>query len=146
LSDAALHVACDHVFVTALERGRALNRKQILLVEDESLIVMMLEDILDELGYDAAGQAASVADALTLLDQNPAQFDAAIVDVNLGPDESWPVVARLIELDIPFLVSSGDSSGNRPDEYSAVLAIRKPYSFDQLKTAMDGLFADIASA
>ena len=38
--------------------------RRVLIVEDESLLVMVLEDLLPELGYDVAATANSIATAI----------------------------------------------------------------------------------
>ena len=42
----------------------ATQAKRILVVEDEPMIRMLLEDMLDELGYTVAAEAARIDEAL----------------------------------------------------------------------------------
>ena len=55
--------------------------QKILVVEDEYLIRMLLEDMLDDLGFAVAGTAGSVPEASELAKTR--DFDIAILDVNL---------------------------------------------------------------
>jgi hypothetical protein len=64
---------------------------RILIVDHEPLITAMLEDWLSELGDIVVGPADSLASALELADSD---IDAAIVDVSLGKDNSYPVSRR----------------------------------------------------
>jgi DNA-binding response OmpR family regulator len=114
-----------------------------LVVEDEALIVMMLEDILDELGYAVASTAQSVDEAMAALDQNA--FDAVILDVNLGEERSWPVAALLKARGTPFVLSTGASTNDTPAEFADVPNIRKPYAFEELDRALSAMFSSEAS-
>ena len=51
---------------------------RVFIVEDESLLVMLLEDLLPTLGYTVAGSAGSVEHALAKLDT--AEVDLAASD------------------------------------------------------------------
>lgn len=79
-----------------------------LVVEDEFLIAMDIEFMLEDQGHRVTGRAASVEEALLLLEgQRP---DIAILDVNLRGRFITPVAERLRELDIPFVLSSAYTS------------------------------------
>ena len=63
---------------------RSAKAKRILVVEDEPLIRMLLEDMLGELGYTVAAEAAGIEEALEATKN--ADFDLAILDADLnGP-------------------------------------------------------------
>jgi hypothetical protein len=62
---------------------------RVLIVEDESLLVMVLEDLLPDLGYQVAATANSVESALQVL-------DAQAIDLARRPSRSptpWPRAA-----------------------------------------------------
>lgn len=78
------------------------------------LILMNVEIALGDLGCTAICSAANVADALALIAER--SFDAALLDVNLGGEKSYPVADVLSQRDIPFAFSTGYSDhGNRTD-------------------------------
>lgn len=116
-----------------------MTEKRILVVEDESLIVMMLEDILHELGYAVSATAQSVGEAMTALEANA--FDAVILDVNLGDERSWPVAAFLKDRGTPFVLSTGASTNDTPAEFADVPNIRKPYTFEDIERTFSALFS-----
>ena len=78
---------------------------RILVVEDESLIRMLLEDMLTDLGHEVAASAASVEAAKELA--STAAFDVAILDVNLEGQEVFPVAEILASRNLPFVFASG---------------------------------------
>ena len=75
--------------IPAPGRGRL-----VLVVEDEALIALHLEFILKRHGWRVLGPAASVAQALRLLDENELP-DVAVLDVNLQGEPVVPVASAL---------------------------------------------------
>ncbi len=72
----------------------------VLIVEDETMIAMMIEDELVDAGYDVAGPFAAGSGALSLLSTNTP--DVAVLDTQLQ-DGSFELRRR----GIPFVVYSG---------------------------------------
>jgi DNA-binding response OmpR family regulator len=101
--------------------------KRIFVAEDETLIAMALEDILHELGYELAGSASSLDTAMTIL-AAPGAIDAAILDIELGDAQSWPVAALLAERDVPFAFSTGHGNDAEIDpRFANAPILDKPY-------------------
>ncbi len=82
-----------------------LAGKTILVVEDSPLIAANAEDILVELGCEVVGPAGTLADALQLSEQ--ADFDAALVDLNIRGSKAFPLLRILAHRQIPFVLGSG---------------------------------------
>ena len=99
--------------------------RRILVVEDEMLVLMEIETVLEELGCLTICAASSVAGALALLELQ--RFDAAIIDVNLGGEESYPVADALARRGIPFAFSTGYGDHGRRIDLQARPMLRKPY-------------------
>ncbi len=107
---------------------------RILIVEDEMLVLMNIELALEELGCTTISTAATVPEALALLaDQN---FHAAMIDVNLGGEKSYPIADRLAQRGIPFAFSTGYSGHGDRVEFQGRPMLRKPY----LPTELAALF------
>jgi len=112
--------------------------RRVLIVEDEPLIAMMLEDFLDALEREAAGIADDVAGALARIDAGG--VGAAILDVNLrGGEQSWPVAARLAELDIPFILATGGAGDTIPEAWRDRPILSKPFTMDGVEKALNEL-------
>ena len=77
----------------------------VLVVEDEFLIAWDLELLLERHGWRVLGPAATVAEALRLLDGGETP-GAALLDVNLRGETVTPVAARLRALGVPFVLAS----------------------------------------
>jgi DNA-binding response OmpR family regulator len=87
--------------------------KRVLIVEDESLIAMLLEMALQDEGGVVVGPASRVADALRMLKDEV--IDGAFLDVNLAGEPALPVAEALAERNIPFLMLSGYGEAAVPE-------------------------------
>ena len=102
------------------------SRPRILVVEDSALIVLTLEMLFDDLGWDLVGPAVSVDEALPLARDE--QLDAALLDVNLDGETSWPVAAILKARGVPFAFATGyDARTALPDDFKDVPVVGKPF-------------------
>ena len=97
----------------------------ILLVEDDFLIAMAMQDALEAVGYEVIGPAATVADALSLVEAR--RPDLALVDVSLRGGDSGVDLCRVLRgRDVPCLVVSGEPTRARAARDAALGYIAKP--------------------
>ena len=109
--------------------------RRVLIVEDESLLVMVLEDVLPALGCEVAATAHSVETALAALAADDA-VDLAILDVNLAGDDSFPVADALSARGIPFFFATGYGHSVLPERHAGAIMIKKPYGQRDLESAL----------
>lgn len=109
---------------------------RLLIVEDETLISLLIETTVRDLGHEAAGCAYSVADALTVLDERPETIDAAMLDVNLGGRLVYPVADALEARCIPYAFLTGYGAHGVPARFSHARVMQKPFTEDDLADAM----------
>jgi CheY-like chemotaxis protein len=109
--------------------------KRVLVVEDELMIRMLLQDMLDDLGHTLAGEAGGIDEALALARQ--AEFDIAILDVNLNGQPISPVVEVLIERGLPFVFATGYGQRGVPEPYRMIPTLQKPFQADALALALE---------
>jgi CheY-like chemotaxis protein len=107
---------------------------RVLLVEDETLVALMIEDMIDDIGAMRVGTASTVGEAMTALES--ARPDIAVLDVNVGGDQVFPVCERLAELGIPFVFSTGYGAHGVPPQWRANPVLQKPYTAPQLADAL----------
>jgi len=112
--------------------------RTFLIIEDEPMIAMVLEDYLDLLGHTALEPAGALDAALAAIAAGG--FDAAIVDVNLGGEQSWPAADALRAAGIPFMIASGSGPDTLPERLAGVPLLMKPYSMQTLETRIGDLF------
>ena len=111
--------------------------KNVLVVEDAFLVGIQLKEDIESLGYAVIGPANSVKKALMLLDEYP--VNAAILDVNLGHEDSTPIAERLENSNIPFLFITGyESVSEDKTIFAQKKLLRKPILLPDIE---EGLFA-----
>lgn len=110
--------------------------KQVLLVEDEMIVAMLIEDMLMELGHTVAGSARSLPAAMALADAKAGQFDVAILDINLGGEQSFPVARLLKDRGAPFIFATGYGQLGLEDLFRGVVTLNKPFRMEELAQAL----------
>lgn len=111
-----------------------LAGRRILIVEDESLVAMLLETILEDLGCETIGPAGSVTEGTSLASENA--IDAALLDVNVAGELVFPVAENLKQRGIPFVFSTGYGEGGLPDNWRGNITIQKPFTEVAVRDAL----------
>lgn len=112
-----------------------LSGRRVLIVEDESLVAMLIETILEDLGGEAVGPLASVEEALSFLKAAPA-IDAALLDVNLAGRHVFPVAEALEAAGVPVVFSTGYGEGGLPEAWRGRPTVQKPFTEAGLRAAL----------
>lgn len=105
----------------------------VLLVEDEALITMVLEDLLLASGYRVI-TAATLPSAMAMAEHDC--IDAAVLDVELQGDRSFPVASLLRRRGIPFIFSSSCGAHELPQDLRNEAFVQKPYPTSVLLEAL----------
>ncbi|SDY92311.1 Response regulator receiver domain-containing protein [Citreimonas salinaria] len=103
-----------------------LNRRTVLLVEDDFLIAMDVAASLEEDGARVVGPAATVSVALDLISQTES-LDAAILDINLRGTTSYAIADVLRDRGVPIVFVTGYDKSIVPDHYADVPICQKPF-------------------
>lgn len=111
---------------------------KVLIVEDETLLALMLEDLLLDSGHRVV-HAGSLPDAMAALERE--QFDAAILDININGIDVFPVATRLRELSIPFVFASASDADRIGLEFRREPLIPKPYTIGQVQQSLSHLLS-----
>lgn len=107
---------------------------RVMIVEDESMIAMLTEDLLADMGYEVEPAVATVPAALDMLAQ--AKIDMALLDVNLAGTQSFPIADALESSGIPFLFITGYGRAGLPPRYLSVPVLQKPFRRRDLQAAL----------
>ena len=114
-----------------------LSNRRILIVEDESLVAMLLETILEDMGCQTVGPISNIEDALSLLAGDEAEtLDGALLDVNVAGHEVFPVADVLKARGVPFVFSTGYGQGGLPDHWRTHATIQKPFTEAAVEQAL----------
>ena len=111
------------------------RRRRIFLVEDEMTIALMIEDMLDDLGFEVAGTSMRLEPGLRLAETIDA--DVAILDINLDGKQSFPIADILRQRKIPFFFATGYGSRGLNDNYKGAYTLKKPFLSADLEKAVN---------
>lgn len=114
---------------------KSLKGLRILLVEDEAMIAMLVEDMLLDSGASVIGPAGGVKDALAAISSNEA-IDGALLDVNLGGEQSFEVADALAGRGIPFIFVTGYGGAGVRERYPDAQTLQKPFVTSDLEEAL----------
>lgn len=107
----------------------------VLLVEDSMLIAIHVENMLRQMGVAWIDTAASVAAALAMIARAPPA--AAILDFNLGGEDSLAVADRLRADGVPYIFATGYGEQLMlPGGHAGVPVLRKPYTRANLSAGL----------
>jgi CheY-like chemotaxis protein len=102
----------------------------ILLVEDETLIRMMIADMVEELGHTIVAEAGNMTEALALA--QTADFEIAVLDINVGGAKIEPVADVIAGRRLPFIFASGYGAAGVPEKFRDRPTLQKPFPKERL--------------
>jgi CheY-like chemotaxis protein len=111
-----------------------LANLRVLVVEDESIVAMMIEEFLIELGCIVVGSAARLGQALELA--RSVEVDMAVLDLNLAGEMSYPVAELLRARGVPVIFATGYGSDGLSERFNDSRVLPKPYNMLQLADAL----------
>jgi DNA-binding NtrC family response regulator len=121
---------------TGQAAAQLLAGKRVLIVEDESLISMLLEDIVADLGGVVAASASRVSRALEIVNRFETPIDVAVLDVNVNGEEVFPIAQALAGRGVPFAFSTGYGNSGLPEPWRGRPTLQKPFTEDQVRSVL----------
>jgi CheY-like chemotaxis protein len=106
----------------------------VLIIEDESMVAMLIEDMFGDLGWEIAGIASRLDEAMDKV--SSLSFDLAILDVNLNGDQTYPLAERLRRKGTPFIFATGYGTISLPGSMQGVPVLAKPFCQNDLERAV----------
>lgn len=116
-------------------RFAPISGLSVFVIEDESLVLVNLEDMLGELGCTLVGPAMRLDQAEGMLEQ-AATADIAVLDVNIGGKPVFPFAEKLAAKGVPLVLATGYGRDGLPEEWRKMTVLAKPYTFDDLAGAL----------
>ncbi|MDP1736159.1 MAG: response regulator [Caulobacter sp.] len=101
-----------------------LRGLRVLVVEDEVLVFWLTQDMLEEMGCLVLGPMTTVAQALSAITAQ--EIDAAVLDINLNGQLSYPIADALARKGVPYIFVTGYDIERRPAAYRDAPALQKP--------------------
>jgi CheY-like chemotaxis protein len=106
----------------------------VFIVEDEFAVLLMVEDMLAELGCALAGTASRMEDAIRMA--KDLGLDAAVLDVNINGDTINPVAEILAARRVPIVFSTGYGRSGLDPRWRDRPVLQKPYQVEELAAAL----------
>ncbi len=116
-----------------------LSGRRILVVEDEMVILLMVEDMLADLGCRSVTGAGTVTQAVSIVESK--FFDAAMLDMNLGGEDSGPVADALSKRGVPFIYCTGNGHRDVREGFRDCAVLHKPFQDADLRVALTQLLS-----
>jgi CheY-like chemotaxis protein len=113
-----------------------LAGKHVMIVDDEPLLAYDLADLLQLHGATIAATCTSLDEAVQEA-RGAERIDCALLDIQLGRDEIWPVAHELKKRGTPFLfVSAICGTRELPAEFAGQQCVAKPVDLGRLRDAL----------
>lgn len=116
-----------------------LVSKTILILEDEPIIGFALEDMLINLGCSGVLVASRIDEARKFIEAS--DVDAAILDVNIHGERSYPIADLLADRRLPYIFATGYGDTEHPECHRQVPTVTKPYSMEDIRAALLSAFS-----
>jgi len=110
---------------------KRVDMPRVLVVEDEALVGIMIQECLTELGFQIVGPVCSASDALAAAKDG--DFDAAILDINLGDGMVYQVAEILARRHVPFVFVTGYDADSVDSRFRGIPVLQKPVEREMLQ-------------
>ncbi|MEM9158617.1 MAG: response regulator [Verrucomicrobiota bacterium] len=122
--------------------GKEKEMEEILVIDDEPMIRSMMETTLSSMGY-AVTAAGSVGEAIEMLENDAAKFDALVTDFNLEDGTGLEVMqsAKSKTEDTPVILMTGSLLVTQEESLKSGFSafFPKPFSCIEVGRKIDDL-------
>ena len=94
----------------------------------------MVAQMVEELGHTVVAEAANIKDALELA--QTAEYDIAILDINVGGERIDPAADVIAGRHLPFVFASGYGVAGLPEKLRHGRMRQKPFLIERLDEAI----------
>lgn len=114
-----------------------LKGRRILILEEHPAIGALLAEMVSGFGCEIIGPSHKIGDAMELI--TGVTVDAAILDVTIKGELSFPLADELLRRNIPYAFASGNKTPESIERYAPAPIITKPYSEQHIFQVLCGL-------
>jgi two-component sensor histidine kinase len=107
---------------------------RVLLVEDESLVAMMMQDVLEDLGCTIIGPYRTLASAVDAAKEE--EVDLALLDINLGEELVYPAAEILADRSVRFVFLTGYDNEHVDGRFRYAPVLQKPFDREALQRVL----------
>lgn len=109
---------------------------RVLVVEDDTLVALLEEEYLTDLGCVVVGCVSNVADGVAKVSDPTLELDCALLDINLQGERVFPVAEALLDRGVPFLFATGYGAAGLPPRFAGFPVLAKPFRLKALEVAI----------
>jgi len=117
--------------------ANVLTGQRITVVEDDYLVALALSTVLEGAGASVVGPISGAREAVTLVEEGNEHIDAAILDVDLNGEPSYPVADALASRHIRFVFATGYGIDAVDARYRHYPRCQKPFDHHALFKALN---------
>jgi len=117
-----------------MTKSDLLSGLDVLLIEDETMVSFLLEEMLEKLGAPAVRHAARLDEGLSLVAAKLPSV--AILDVNIAGETVFPIAERLRAAGVPFVFITGYGRDGLHDPWSACEVLQKPLTVQEFEQGL----------
>lgn len=114
-----------------------MDKRRVLIVEDEIVVALFLEDILAEFGYQVVGVVTQLDEAMA----REVDYDIAVLDVHINGRHVFDFADMLAARGIPFIFATGYGERGIPESHRGSPVLQKPFQPADLKRTLDEIAA-----
>jgi CheY-like chemotaxis protein len=118
-----------------MSQNEALRGRRVLVVEDETMIAMLVEDMLGDLGCVVVGPAHRLEEALEVVRLED-RIDVALLDVNLAGEPVFTLADALRAKGVPAIFATGYGEVGLRDVDRGAPVLHKPFRIGDLAEAL----------
>ena len=117
---------------------------RVLVVEDETLIAVLIEDMLAAMECEVVGPIGKLETAIQIAQEG--KFDIAILDVTIRGGKVYPVAEHLLAHGVPFVLASGYGDWALPPSLRDQRRLTKPFTAAELEEQVRLLFGQVVQS
>jgi CheY-like chemotaxis protein len=117
-----------------MPRSNLLAGLDVLLIEDETMVSFLIEEMLEQLGAASVRHAARVDAGLALVAGKLPSL--AILDVNIGGETVFPIAEKLETGNIPFVFITGYGRDGVHGRWAAHEVLQKPLTVQEFEQGL----------
>jgi len=107
---------------------------RVFVVEDESLVRLMLVEMLTELGHTVVAEAHKFDSAVEIAQAG--DYQVAILDLNLGDGPRFELLEMVRERGKGLVIATGYGAAGLPTSHRDCIVLQKPYTEQSLAVAL----------
>lgn len=118
-------------------QANELQGRRILVIEDDFLVAQALRGVLEDAGAKVVGPIGWADEAMAFIESGAADFDSAVLDVDLHGDKTYAIADWLATRNVRFVFATGYGADALDPRYVNYPRCEKPFDPSALFSALN---------